>query len=345
MKIAILDTYYPDALKAMPLGNGSYQEELDKVLGFQFGTSDFYSREFRKIGWDALDIIANHEPLQRLWKRENKVNPNTSHIQTALRQIEEYNPDIVFVQDLSFFDVVSLGFLSRKYLLVAQCSCALTETNKVKAFHTIFTSFPHFVPKLKALGVNAVYMPLAFHESVLTEPVKRDIDVSFVGGLGWQWVKGREVLDAVAREIPTFQWWGYGADRLPDGPLKEKYRGPAWGRDMYSIYKRSKIVINRHGEIAGNYANNMRMYEATGCGAALVTELKDNLLSMFEYGEMCAYDSPSNAVGVIRLMLEHWQGSGVDIAKRGQNRTLAEHTYAHRIPKIAEVLTEALQTA
>jgi spore maturation protein CgeB len=41
---------------------------------------------------------------------------------------------------------------------------------------------------------------------------------------------------------------------------------------MFKILARSKIVINRHGTIAGNYAVNMRMYEATGSGAMLVTE-------------------------------------------------------------------------
>lgn len=341
MKIVLIDTYYPDALKAMPIGNGTYQEELDKVLGFQFGTSDFYSREFRKIGWDACDIVANHEPLQRLWKRENKVNPNTSHIQTAVKQIEAYQPDIVWLQDLSFFDVTTLNQLAKKYLLVGQSSCALPSLDKVKPLSTIFTSFPFYVPKLKALGVNAVYMPLAFHESVLTEPVERDIDVSFVGGLGWQWVKGREVLDAVAKEIPTFQWWGYGADRLLDGPLKEKYRGPAWGRDMYAIYQRSKIVINRHGEIASDFANNMRMYEATGCGALLIT---DNDTDLFTEDEIVRYKSTQHACELIRFYLDA-PSIRNEIAVAGQQATLAEHTYAHRIPKIAEVLTGVLQAA
>lgn len=152
----------------------------------------------------------------------------------------------------------------------------------------------------------------------------------------------------MSRKIPTFKWWGYGAERLPDGPLKQKYQGTAWGRDMYAIYQRSKIVINRHGEIAQNYANNMRMYEATGCGALLVTEAKANLPELFgdvAMEECCAaYTAPVFAVPVIYNALKHWDEYS-EIAQRGQKKTLSEHTYAHRIPKIAEVLTGAMQAA
>ena len=45
--------------------------------------------------------------------------------------------------------------------------------------------------------------------------------------------------------------------------------------------------------MAKSYANNMRLYEATGVGALLVTDWKENLGEMFEPGkEVVAYRSP-----------------------------------------------------
>lgn len=359
MRIAFVDTYYEEFLRTWKFQTeyGNYQGELNRLLEFGFGTADFYSREFRKIGWEMLDIVGNFRALLTRWAGDFCGDGKC----VVLDQIYNFKPDVVFVQDLSFFTLRELKELSAKYLLVAQCSCALPEHTKVYPFHTIFTSFPHYVPKLHALGVNAVYMPLAFHESVLDwqdnlhdgvvvgrHPTQyvRDIDVSFVGGIGWQWVKGREVLEAVAREIPTFKWWGYGVEQLPaDSPLRAKYQGTAWGRDMYRIYQRSKIVVNRHGEIAEGYANNMRMYEATGCGAVLVTERAKNNGELFDGGDIVEYGSPGEAVRQIKATLQIWEPLGRAFGERGQQTTLARHTYAHRIPKIAEVLEKALVAA
>ncbi len=341
-RIIFVDTYYDAFLKTLTLGNGTYQEELDKVLARQFGTADFYSREFRKLGWEAIDIIANYEQLQGLWASEN--GDITARI--LQQQITSYYPDVVFIQDSSLLK--QIDFLRWNAIVVAQCSCELPKNVDLSNVDVVFTSFPHYIPKLKALGVNAVYMPLAFHESVLKPPVVRDIDVSFVGGIGWQWKQGLEVLEAVAREIPTFQWYGYGYEQLkPTSPLRPCYMGQAWGDRMYEIYQRSKIVINRHGEIAENYANNMRMYEATGCGAMLITERRDNLGDLFPSGSVGMYDNAGadDLIYKINTALhsdgEWWR----DVAAKGQAHTLNNHTYAHRVPKIAEVLTNAMSHA
>ena len=54
---------------------------------------------------------------------------------------------------------------------------------------------------------------------------------------------------------------------------------------MYKVYGRSKIVINRHGEVAQGFANNMRMFEATGMGALLMTGQSPNLSDFFSEKE------------------------------------------------------------
>src|SRR5262245_36517169 len=349
MRIVFVDTYYPEFLKTIELKPGStYEESLDDVLALQFGTADFYSREFRRIGWQAFDIIANFPALQKKWAAAD--NPNATLQAIALEQIRLLKPDVIFIQDLSFFTSYQLESLKNKHLLIAQCSCALPDLDKVRAFQAIFTSFPHYLPVLQSLGVNAIYMPLAFHESALNgHPMTRDIDCLFVGGVGRHWNYGAFVLEAVAAHIPTAQFYGYGFEGLPaDNPIRQKYRGEAWGRDMYRLLQRAKIVINRHGEVAEEYANNMRLYEATGCGAALVTDRKVNMRDMFGHSDVVQvvqYDSPEKAVDMIMLLLRNWETWGKYVAAAGQKRTLSTHTYAHRIPQIAEILTGILQAA
>ena len=60
---------------------------------------------------------------------------------------------------------------------------------------------------------------------------------------------------------------------------------------MYRVLAQSRIAVNRHGDFAGGYAANMRMFEATGVGALLMTESAANLPDFFEPGrEVVAYD-------------------------------------------------------
>ena len=66
---------------------------------------------------------------------------------------------------------------------------------------------------------------------------------------------------------------------------------------MFEILLRTKISFNRHINVAENYANNMRLYEATGMGSLLLTDKKDNLENLFEIDkEIITYTSKEEAL-------------------------------------------------
>ncbi len=50
---------------------------------------------------------------------------------------------------------------------------------------------------------------------------------------------------------------------------------------MYQVLRRSRITLNSHIDLAGREAGNMRLFEATGVGAFLLTDFKDNLHTLF----------------------------------------------------------------
>ena len=106
---------------------------------------------------------------------------------------------------------------------------------------------------------------------------------------------------------------------------------------MYQILRRSKIVINHHGN-TGPYANNFRLYEATGVGTLLVTDWKLNLSEIFEPGrEVVVYQTPEECAELIRYYLEH-DDKRETIAREGQRRTLQEHTYYHRVQEMISII-------
>jgi spore maturation protein CgeB len=111
---------------------------------------------------------------------------------------------------------------------------------------------------------------------------------------------------------------------------------------MFAVLGNSKIVVNRHGTVAGPYAVNMRMYETTGSGAALITETKSNLQDLFDVGtEVMAYNDIEEAIDIaVSLLADPNRLSALACA--GQERTLRDHTYDRRAESLIEIFESDL---
>ena len=335
-KIVFLDTYYPQVFNKLPKAY-SYEQRVEQLNSLLFGTSFFYSAAFKKMGWQAEDVVVN--------------DPWFPSHDSAFGWILASEPDVIYCQDLSWLTDSDISIIKdQKIKLVAQHSCPWAGNDRISKFDLIFSSFPHYLPRIQQLGPQAEFLPIAFGEQVLdyVEPISRDIDITFVGGVGGgafgsgHWNKGTELLETVARSFgERFHWYGYGIGNLPHlSALRNCWRGEAWGIDQYKVYARSKIVINRHGEVAEGYTNNMRCFEATGMGALLLTEESKNLDYYFnKYTECLAYKDTADCVDWIENILSDYrneespfaEAEPIGIAAAGQARTLKDHTYTKRL--------------
>ena len=373
MRIALLDTYYPRFLAAHYAGNPGlagtdFVEQRQKLLDQVFGTSDFYSRHLQAMGHDAQDLIVNCTPLQKTWAQEHRVaysalalklpqrllrlpvvGPWLSAlpglVEIAVEQVKAMRPDVLYCQDLWFLPPQKLAEL-RPYvkLIVGQIASPLPPEAYLKGYDLIMTSFPHFVPRLRAVGVASEYFRIGFDTRVLEllGAVEKNVDASFVGGISRHHGKALPMLEYLARSTPI-EFFGYGADSLSrSSPIVARHHGEVWGLDMYRALARSRVTLNRHINVAENNANNMRLYEATGVGALLITDRKDNLGELFEVGkEVVAYSSPEEAAELIRYYIAHPDEAN-EIARAGQARTLHEHTYQRRMEELVPVLERYL---
>ena len=103
---------------------------------------------------------------------------------------------------------------------------------------------------------------------------------------------------------------------------------------MYQVLRRSRITLNSHIDLAGREAGNMRLFEATGVGAFLLTDFKDNLHTLFAPDrEVAAWRSIEECVKQIEHLSCRRQRPR-RIARAGQARTMAQHTYHHRAGEI-----------
>jgi len=230
-------------------------------------------------------------------------------------------------------------------LIAGQIATVMTSNTDVTALDVVFTSFPHYVEPFRKQGVKAYYQPLAFDARIL-DAIQDDgtrHDVTFVGGISALHIAGNQYLEIMAQNTPL-QIWGYGAENLPaDSILRQRHHGEAWGLDMFTLLRKSRMTLNRHGEVAENFANNMRLFEATGCGALLITDYKDNLGELFEIGkEIVAYNSPEECVELVKYYVAHPEEAEA-IARAGQERTLRDHSYEKRMRQTAEILERHLR--
>jgi hypothetical protein len=135
--------------------------------------------------------------------------------------------------------------------------------------------------------------------------------------------------------------WGVGFEGLP-GSVLRMYHGEAWGPKMFSILRHSYITINCGIDLVHPWIGNMRMFEATGCGALLFNDPGLNMPDLFEEGkELIVYENAQDCLVKLRYYLGH-QDEGIEIAKAGHARTMKDHTYLKRMEFVKKKLEEKL---
>jgi len=372
VRIAVVDTYYPafvaDHYRRWPeLRRASYREQLDALLARSFGTSDAYSHYLNALGHEAAELPVNVLELQSAWAREHDSGSllrRASSLPTrvgvaarsqflhgvALAQIAELDPQLVYLQDLWFFRRDELdAFRAQGRLVVGQIASRPPDLELLRGFDLITTSFPHFVPRFREVGIDAEYLRIAFDERVLERLRAAGVDpapgaerphaVAFVGGLDpTVHREGVALLERLVERVPL-ELWGYG---VPPS-LQAHHHGEAFGLEMYEVLARSRISLNRHIDVAEGHANNMRLFETTGIGALLLTESAPNLADLFAPGEeVVAYESEDDLVEKIEHYLRN-DDERVAIAAAGQRRTLEQHTYRRLMAELGPMLEARLR--
>lgn len=352
MRILIVDTAYPAFLaahydRAPELAREPYERQWRALMDTFFGTADSYSHYLRAAGHEAHEVVVNCEPLQRAWaaahlSRRAALRRRLRRRELVLDQADWFEPDVVYVQNLSMLRPEVLRKLGRGRLLAGQIASELPPWERVRPFDLILTSFPHFVERFRARGIDGEYLRIAFDPRVLERvaPAAGRSGAVFVGGLRRsQHGRGNDLLERAARRAPI-DFYGFGAEDWPaESPVRRRYRGEAWGLEMFSVLAGAAIALNRHIDVAEDFANNMRLYEATGVGALLLTDAKRNLGDLFDpCREVVTYEGEDELVDRVRHYLAH-EDERAAIAAAGHERTLREHTYEIRMRELADILT------
>lgn len=266
--------------------------------------------------------------------------------QILAAQIDFYQPDVIYNQSIEGVSCYFLREMKKRaggrprFLLGQHAATRLRDNPLLRHYDLVVSSFPPTIDDLRGRGLRAELLRLGFEPRVLSvlKESDRPHDITFVGSFYSVHSSRTELIEALCARFPQMKVFGPHTEGLPaDSPIRKCYAGQAWGREMYQVLRDSKIVFNHHGNVPA-YANNYRLYEATGVGALLVTDWKENLREMFEPDrEVVAYRTTEDCVEQIDRYLRD-AGAREEMARRGQERTLREHTFANRMQELVGII-------
>jgi spore maturation protein CgeB len=385
MRILIFDTHYQESLRLAyqnepHLAQQSSREQLHAIYETGFGRADSLPLNLRKLGHQVEQFVVNAAPIQTAWANENGLKIETKRstmlkvqqrlkrhadrlrstpktpgmnvpkweMEVLIAQARAFKPDVIFVCDVLYLPAHFHRTL-KDYttLLVGEMAYPIPPGLDLQPFDLIISAAPHFVDRLRKAGAKSELLRLGFEQTILDRlgSQTKDVELAFIGSVGKDHQQRLELLEELCRNVPI-SFWGAGAENLPaDSPLRGRVKPPLWGYNMYRQLQRSKIALNIHIDMAEQYAANMRLYEATGVGTMLLTDWKVNLPELFAPGkEVAAYRSTAECVELVNYYLAH-DSEREAVARAGQQRTLSEHSYYHRMQELTEILNRYLSSA
>jgi spore maturation protein CgeB len=365
MKILLFWSFYEKYAKqvydANPgLENQSYQQQLDMLLRDGFGWNPTLVQHMTHDGHEVKVLLVNVQPLQRTWARENGINftDNWQH-EVAYAQVKGFQPDIFWMTPLPrFFGeyLQSLRPFCRKiFVWIASETPSGLNLNGIDC---ILTSHRNIQENFQRQGIPSEKVLPAFDPRIASRisADTRDIECSFVGNLSWAHIQRIRVMKQLAEQTPIQIWGdrprlrsrgllkkGFLPAYLEANSLRSRVRPSVWALDMYKILARSQMTVNVHCELAGGLAGNMRMMEAPGMGALLLTEDAANIRELYEPGEeVITYRDTKHLIDLINYYEQHPQ-ERQEIALAGQRKALAAHTVPVRSRQVLTIFEAYLR--
>lgn len=406
MRLLKLGIYHPVYLRAFYAERGddfkaeTYARQHKALIDDCYGSSDFWTRALNEINYETADIIANAEPLQKRWARENDFSWTDKNwlFEIATAQIVKFRPAVLLVADYSTFTAEFLRNIRRECssirLILGWCGAPYSDETVFGEWDAALSCVPEMVTDFRVKGVHSFHVNHAFAPRVL-EKLDRSappsIDFVFTGSIVrgnrfhgereklllelientdlriWSDVKSEprkndrksravqkahKAIDFAAQKSGVSASWfdalplakrlkasAAASARAVDAErIARRAKPPVFGLEMFQLLRDSRVVLNNHIDISPLSASNMRLFEATGAGALLLTDWRENLVELFEPdAEVLTYRTADECVEKVKYILER-EPERKAIAAAGQKRTLRAHTFENRAAQIDEII-------
>jgi len=353
-----ISNFYPDYLaefyRARPLlSTAPYDIQINALLDDHFSSSHVFTRPLKAHGFETLLVLANNPHTQRAWLKENGIPVDESRVclQAALAQIERFKPEIFYTTDVETFDARFFRAVQTRPPLVAGWrGFPLKAHVDLSCYDMVLSSFDRMFNDAKAHGAQHVER---FHPAypddcpVGREPRSIAYDVVFSGSVTHEHVMRIKILNLLAElsldPISSFKLGVFIHRGSLLSPLVQSMnKGAVFGVEMLRTIRNARICVNIDVDSFGAQPPNVRLMEATGAGAFLLTSHHNELPKFFEPGEeIDTFRTPQELVSKISYYLSFPERADA-IAKAGQERCLREDSVSVRVPWFAQIMNDAL---
>lgn len=197
MRLLKLGTYYPTYLhsfyaKQPELKRLSYAVQYKSLIEDCFGPSDFWSNALNKSGYEAIDIIANAEFLQKTWAIENdaKFDEQNWLFEIAAAQIKKFRPDILFIADYTTFTAEFIKTIRRECpsirLILGWCGAGYFDLSVFREWDIALSCIPEMVTDFNQNGICSYHLNHAFAPRILDKldlKSQPDTNFAFIGSV------------------------------------------------------------------------------------------------------------------------------------------------------------------
>ncbi len=353
-----ISNFYPDYLgdfyAARPhLATAPYDVQMNAILDDNFAGAHTFTRALQPHGFETLFVLANNPHMQRAWLKEKGIQIDESAVclQATLAQIAMFDPDIFYTTDVITFHA---GFFravkKRPPLIVGWRGFPITAGTDLSFYDLILSSFDRMFTEAKQHGAHQVerFHP-GFPEdwAVAHEPRKIEYDVVFSGSVTREHLRRIELLNVIAdMSRDPLQGFKFGVfiarDQMLSPLVQSLNQGARWSQDMLRVMRNARITINIDVDSFAGQPPNMRLIEATGAGAFLLTSHHPELAHFFEPGaEIDTFRTPQELLSKIGYYLTFPERAD-EIALAGQARCMEDHSVSKRAAWLADILKSAL---
>jgi glycosyltransferase involved in cell wall biosynthesis len=305
-------------------------------------------------GYETMLAIANCKESQLAWARENgleHVHPDLWMYQITISQVNVFKPDILYLSHPIEFESKFIRALSWKpKLIMGWRAAAIPNGIDFSEFDLILSSDAVTKRRAKEVGAKAVehFVP-GFPTLVLDsiqdqEPI---YDVVFSGQWGPEHLRRNSFLEAITHLAKatgiSVAFFLHNHSHLPASQFVDQFNhGARWGIEMYRALRQGRIVFNAIIDFGKGEAGNMRQFEATGCGAMLVTEHHDTVSQYFEpERELVTYKDARELCEKILFYVSNPE-ERKRIAEQGHKRCLSHHSMERRASEFHEIIQRYL---
>lgn len=305
--------------------------------------------------------------MQKKWADQYcKVRDKNSNF--LFKQINYYKPNILFIGNSHLCNKDFIEKLreikSIKIILAFHCAPFNNVVyNNLKNVDAAITCTLGYQKKINNfIKKKVLFLPHAYYQqNFIKNNNERDIDITFIGSIFFDNALHIDRINLVYKLLKNFNNTYisinfsnffliryilfvfeifFSSNILRNTSLIYKLlfiflfaKKPVFGKEMYQIFERTKIVVNMHIKDT-DYAGNMRIFEATGSGCLLLTDKKKGYESFFKLNkEIVVFNNVNDLIYKCRYFLKN-NKLLEKIANRGFKKTINKHNYFLRAKKI-----------